>query len=127
MIPGTLIDRTPPGDEMRHRHLQPRPPDRRASNPKKNARAEGRVDGDAEVAEEAAESGRERLKRHRMEMGGQVWIPEIWGQESLLEDWIDGSVFDRPLVPKGLTSAREALVHGCRQTTSAACRIKNRC
>ncbi|RRT74253.1 hypothetical protein B296_00014609 [Ensete ventricosum] len=59
------------------------------------------------------ESGRERLRRHRTEMAGRVWIPEIWGQESLLKDWIDSSVFDRPLVPKGSVSARRALVEEC--------------
>ncbi|XP_064986901.1 protein BIC1-like [Musa acuminata AAA Group] len=73
------------------------------------------------------ESGRERLRRHRTEMAGRVWIPEIWGQESLLKDWIDSSVFDRPLVPKGLVSAREALVEECRRTSSSSRRIKNPC
>ncbi|KAG6479929.1 hypothetical protein ZIOFF_063405 [Zingiber officinale] len=112
MTPATLLDRTPSEGETRQR----RPPQRdsRASGAVKSSRTDERAPdaghelGDvraATVAEEAAaaESGRERLKRHRTEMGGRVWIPEIWGQESLLKDWTDGSVFDRPLVPKGLT------------------------
>ncbi|CAL9081678.1 unnamed protein product [Musa textilis] len=78
-----------------------------------------------EVATE--ESGRERLKRHRMEMAGRVWIPETWGQENRLKDWIDSSVFDRPLVPKGLVSAREALVEACRRTSSRSRQIRNPC
>ncbi|XP_074566033.1 uncharacterized protein LOC141822481 [Curcuma longa] len=134
MTPATLVDRMPSeGDAPQHRPLRH---DSRASGAVKISRPEERVPelgqehGDvrtATVAEEAAESGRERLKRHRTEMGGRVWIPEIWGQESLLKDWTDGSVFDRPLVPKGLTSAREALVQDCRRTNSAACRIRNPC
>ncbi|KAJ1379816.1 protein BIC1-like [Sesbania bispinosa] len=47
-------------------------------------------------AEEAEDSGRERLKRHRIEVAGRVWIPEIWGQEELLKDWIDSRTFDAP-------------------------------
>ncbi|KAF5177691.1 Bic1 [Thalictrum thalictroides] len=55
-------------------------------------------------------SGREKLKRHRTEVAGHVWIPDIWGQEELLKDWIDCSAFDAALVPSGLMSARAALV-----------------
>jgi hypothetical protein len=57
-----------------------------------------------------AESTRERLKRHRMDVAGRVWVPEKWGQETLLKDWVDCAVFDRPLVPAGLLKARRALV-----------------
>jgi hypothetical protein len=57
-----------------------------------------------------AGSTRERLKRHRMEVAGRVWVPEKWGQETLLKDWVDCAVFDRPLVPAGLLKARRALV-----------------
>ncbi|CAN6557224.1 unnamed protein product [Malus baccata var. baccata] len=64
-------------------------------------------------------SGRERLKRHQEEVAGHVVIPDSWGQEELLKDWIDYSPFDALLVPKGLTSAREALaMEGRRATTS---------
>lgn len=59
------------------------------------------------------ESGRERLKRHRVAMGGSVWIPETWGKEEHLKDWIDCAA-----VPAGLTSAREALVEERRRVDS---------
>ncbi|RLM73064.1 uncharacterized protein C2845_PM15G07560 [Panicum miliaceum] len=58
-------------------------------------------------------STRERLKRHRREMAGRVWVPEMWGQEKLLKDWVDCAVFDRPLVPTGLLTARRALIAEC--------------
>uniref|UniRef100_A0A0D9VGM7 Uncharacterized protein n=1 Tax=Leersia perrieri TaxID=77586 RepID=A0A0D9VGM7_9ORYZ len=60
------------------------------------------------------ESARERLKRHRTEMAGRVWIPDMWGQERLLKDWVDCAVFDRPLAAtRGLLTARDALVAEC--------------
>ncbi|XP_039051492.1 protein BIC1-like [Hibiscus syriacus] len=60
---------------------------------------------------EEEDNGRERLKRHRNEVAkSRVWIPDIWGQEELLKDWIDCSAFDDCLVPTGITSARAALV-----------------
>ena len=37
---------------------------------------------------------RERLKRHRTEVAEQVWIPDMWGQEDFLKDWIDCTSFD---------------------------------
>ncbi|PWZ24669.1 Protein BIC1 [Zea mays] len=62
----------------------------------------------------AEESARERLKRHRAEMAGRVRIPEMWGQERLLKDWVDCAVFDRPLAATaGLLTARDALVAEC--------------
>uniref|UniRef100_A0ACD5ZEG3 Uncharacterized protein n=1 Tax=Avena sativa TaxID=4498 RepID=A0ACD5ZEG3_AVESA len=67
------------------------------------------------------ESARERLKRHRAEMAGRVRIPDMWGQERLLGDWVDCAVFDRPLAAtRGLLTARDALVAECaaaRRTT----------
>ncbi|KAH7671378.1 hypothetical protein IHE45_10G089900 [Dioscorea alata] len=77
--------------------------------------------------EDEEDCGRERLKRHRVEMAGRVWIPEIWGQENFLKDWIDCASFDTCLVPKGLVLAREALVQECRQTNSGGLQIENRC
>jgi hypothetical protein len=59
------------------------------------------------------ESARERLKRHRREMAGRVWVPDMWGQEKLLKDWVDCAAFDRPLVPPDLLTARRALVAEC--------------
>lgn len=77
-----------------------------------------------EVWEE--ESERERLKRHRVEVAGRVWIPEIWGQEELLKDWIDCSAFDAPLVPSKITMARAALVEDGTRANAAALSIDNR-
>ncbi|EEF33654.1 conserved hypothetical protein [Ricinus communis] len=71
--------------------------------------------------------GRERLKRHRVEVAGRVWIPDIWGQEELLKDWIDCSAFDAPLLPNRIMSARTALVEEGRRATSGRLRIENRC
>ncbi|CAN6278728.1 unnamed protein product [Urochloa humidicola] len=62
----------------------------------------------------AEESARERLKRHRTEMAGRVRVPDMWGQERLLKDWVDCAVFDRPLAATaGLLTARDALVAEC--------------
>ncbi|KAL4571575.1 hypothetical protein LXL04_018337 [Taraxacum kok-saghyz] len=69
------------------------------------------------------ESGRERLKRHRVEMSGRVWIPDLWGQEDLLTKWIDCTVFDATLEKKSVMSAREALIQEGRSTL----RIENSC
>ncbi|KAL5215206.1 hypothetical protein ABZP36_004358 [Zizania latifolia] len=63
--------------------------------------------------DDGQESPRERLKRHRREMAGRVWVPDMWGQEKLLKDWVDCGVFDRPLVPPDLLTARRALVAEC--------------
>ncbi|KAE8661153.1 putative WD-repeat protein [Hibiscus syriacus] len=73
------------------------------------------------------DDGREKLKRHRIEVAGRVWIPEIWGQEELLKDWIDSSAFDDSLVPRGIMSARAALVEEGRRANSGRFRIENRC
>lgn len=55
----------------------------------------------------AAESSRERLKRHRVEVAGRVRIPDTWGQEELLKDWIECTKFD---VSCSKMYARDALV-----------------
>ncbi|XP_044506694.1 protein BIC2-like [Mangifera indica] len=68
---------------------------------------------------------RERLKRHREEVAaGSVLIPDKWGQEELLKDWIDCSAFEGVLVPNKIASARKALVadHG-RGASSASTSI----
>ncbi|KAK9938853.1 hypothetical protein M0R45_015570 [Rubus argutus] len=74
-------------------------------------------------------SGRERLKRHQEEVAGHVTIPDSWGQEELLKDWIDYSPFDALMVPKGLSSAREALAMEGRRRNNAQgiMRIESRC
>ncbi|KAF0934236.1 hypothetical protein E2562_023598 [Oryza meyeriana var. granulata] len=78
------------------------------------------------------ESARERLKRHRTEMAGRVRIPEMWGQERLLKDWVDCAVFDRPLAAtRGLLTARDALVAECaparRPPHGRPLRVQNGC
>ncbi|KAH1070856.1 hypothetical protein GLYMA_03G195300v4 [Glycine max] len=79
-----------------------------------------------EAEEKEEDSGRERLNRHRVEVAGRVWIPEIWGQEELLKDWIDCSAFDAPLVPSRISTARKALVEECTRANAAGLIIENR-
>ncbi|KAK6126400.1 hypothetical protein DH2020_039850 [Rehmannia glutinosa] len=55
-------------------------------------------------SEGIVEDGRDRLKRHRVEVAGQVWIPEMWGQEDLLKDWIDCTAFDATIGNSGIMS-----------------------
>ncbi|KAF8397891.1 hypothetical protein HHK36_016816 [Tetracentron sinense] len=70
------------------------------------------------------DSRREKLKRHRIEVAGRVWIPDIWGQEELL---MDCSAFDASLVPRGIMLARAALVEEGRRANSGQLKIGNRC
>ncbi|KAL2503018.1 protein BIC1-like [Forsythia ovata] len=72
------------------------------------------------------DSGRERLKRHRVEVAGRVWIPDIWGQEDLLKDWIDCTAFDASLMNNNIMTARASLVEEGRRTNSSRLRIKNK-
>ncbi|PON52596.1 hypothetical protein TorRG33x02_307710 [Trema orientale] len=82
-------------------------------------------------------SGRERLKRHHEEVAGHVLVPDKWGKEELMKDWIDYASFDKLLAPNGIRTAREALVveaAGRRRTqasatssTSPPLRIESRC
>ncbi|KAA0025256.1 protein BIC1 isoform X1 [Cucumis melo var. makuwa] len=64
---------------------------------------------------EEGESSRERLKRHRMAVAGHVWIPDKWGKEEFLKDWIDGSAFEASLFPSGIVSARCALARDAKR------------
>ncbi|CAH9099394.1 unnamed protein product [Cuscuta europaea] len=83
------------------------------------------------LAEEGA--GRERLQRHRHEVAGRVWIPEMWGQEEFLKDWIDSCTFDASWVNANIILARTALVETARRTpppphpTPARLRIDSTC
>ncbi|KAI3848186.1 hypothetical protein MKX03_022361 [Papaver bracteatum] len=77
---------------------------------------------DALVVDE--DSGREKLKKHRVEVAGRVWIPDSWGQEKLMKDWIDCSAFNASLVPAGLLSARQALIEDRRRANSIGLRMK---
>ncbi|XP_010535696.1 PREDICTED: uncharacterized protein LOC104810919 [Tarenaya hassleriana] len=60
--------------------------------------------------QETALSGRERLKRHREEIAGKVSIPEKWGKEGLLKNWMDFSVFDSAFTSNQVFSARASLM-----------------
>ncbi|CAA2970510.1 Hypothetical predicted protein [Olea europaea subsp. europaea] len=73
------------------------------------------------------DSGRERLKRHRVEVAGRVWIPDMWGQEDLLKDWIDCTAFDASSMNNNIMSARASLVEEGRRTNSSRLRIENSC
>ncbi|KAL0426538.1 UNVERIFIED_CONTAM: protein BIC1 [Sesamum latifolium] len=82
----------------------------------------------AAVEEINNSSGRERLKRHRVEVAGRVWIPEMWGQEELLKDWIDCTAFDATLMNSSIMSARASLVEeGRRSNSTTALRLENSC
>ncbi|KAH6762196.1 hypothetical protein C2S52_019629 [Perilla frutescens var. hirtella] len=74
--------------------------------------------------EEEAE-GREKLKRHRVEVAGRVWIPDIWGQEEFLKDWIDCVSFDAALVSSRILMARDSLMEEPRRDNSTTLRILN--
>ncbi|KAK1404726.1 hypothetical protein POM88_004331 [Heracleum sosnowskyi] len=70
----------------------------------------------SKAAVEVEDCGRKRLKEHRVEMAGRVWIPDIWGKEDFLKDWVDCNPFDASLVNNNILSARQALIQG--QTSS---------
>ncbi|KAL7133573.1 hypothetical protein ABFS83_12G149800 [Erythranthe nasuta] len=72
-------------------------------------------------------SGRERLRKHRVEVAGRVWIPEMWGQEAFLKDWIDSTVFDSKLANSSIMSARVSLVEEGRRPNSTTFTIENSC
>ncbi|KAJ6346463.1 hypothetical protein OIU77_029334 [Salix suchowensis] len=86
-----------------------------------------RHDGDCEAGTHGGllrkDCGRERLRKHIEEVAGRVMIPDTWGQENLLKDWIDCSTFDELLAPNGISSARESLVAERRRGSSPGLRI----
>ncbi|KAL5208094.1 hypothetical protein ABZP36_032529 [Zizania latifolia] len=123
-------------------HQAPVPAEAAVEKKKKNRaadEADGAVVDRPPVARRPAageESARERLKRHRTEMAGRVRIPDMWGQERLLKDWVDCAVFDRPLAAtRGLLTARDALVAECAaarrppqySSTGRPLRVQNGC
>ncbi|KAF3627070.1 hypothetical protein FXO37_30057 [Capsicum annuum] len=56
------------------------------------------------------ESEKLGLKRHWREVEGRVYVPESWGHEGSLREWMDCSSFDTILAPKGIELARKALM-----------------
>lgn len=71
-------------------------------------------------------TGREKLKRHRIEMAGRVLIPETWNQEEFLKNWSDCSAFDASLVHARILSARAALVEERRRVGQEGVRFKDK-
>ncbi|KAI3447469.1 hypothetical protein Pfo_004134 [Paulownia fortunei] len=102
-----------------------------SSLPKKGCVEEGTSSTTAPTKSEGTvednSSGRERLKRHRVEVAGRVWIPEMWGQENLLKDWVDCTAFDATLAKSGIMSARASLMEEGRRANSTRFRIENSC
>ncbi|MED6156913.1 hypothetical protein PIB30_018656 [Stylosanthes scabra] len=67
------------------------------------------------------ETGRERLKRHREEVKGRVKIPEDWGQEKMMKEWIDYTTFDALFAPHTvIVAARDALIADGRKTNTSS-------
>lgn len=61
---------------------------------------------------------RERLRMLRLEIGGQVCIPDTWGPENRLQDWSDCTSFAIAYVPAGLALARAALAEQAPQSAT---------
>lgn len=53
---------------------------------------------------------RERLQNYRLQVAGNVWIPDTWGYEDRLKDWADPKVFDLHSNGLVMQSARTALI-----------------
>ncbi|WJZ89908.1 hypothetical protein VitviT2T_009091 [Vitis vinifera] len=87
----------------------------------------GSVQVQVQVQVQMQDSVRQRLRRHWSEVGGKVLIPDKWGKEDLLKEWIDYSSFDALLAPNGIGVAREALVAAGRGASTQGLRISSRC
>lgn len=73
-------------------------------------------------------SGREKLKRHRVDVAGRVWVPDMWGQEDFLKDWTDCAAADASLVNSSIVLARDSLMEeGRRANSLRLMRIQNGC
>ncbi|KAK3443781.1 hypothetical protein EUGRSUZ_B03851 [Eucalyptus grandis] len=97
-----------------------------------SAQAQAQPQPQPQPQQDSTCSGREKLKRHRDEVAGRVPIPDSWGQESFLKDWMDYSAFDTLLAPRGIAPAREALMAEGRRRRGPApqhqrLRIEGRC
>lgn len=85
-----------------------------------------KVDGEGEGKARVEEAGRERLRRHREQVAGQVLIPDKWGQEQLLKDWTDYTAFDPLLAPhRMIVAARDALIADARKARSQRLRLQS--
>lgn len=83
---------------------------------------------DASSGELGPGGGRERLKRHREEAAKEVVIPEKWGKEQLMKEWIEYTTFDALFAPHRLiVAARDALIADARKAKSQRLRLHNSC
>ncbi|MCO5585678.1 hypothetical protein L7F22_054752 [Adiantum nelumboides] len=57
--------------------------------------------------------GRQRLQLHCLQVSGKVTIPDKWGCEQQLQEWVSYGIVEDALRPAGLMSARTALVSEC--------------
>lgn len=105
---------------------------KRPNESKNNEQEKMVLKSDHSKLEKGIENGgilgpRERLKRHRTEVAGQVWIPDMWGQEDFLKDWIDCSAFDASLVSQNIMLARASLMEEGRRSNSNTLRVEKSC
>nr|ABK22013.1 unknown [Picea sitchensis] len=63
---------------------------------------------------------RERLQNYRLQVAGNVWIPDTWGYEDRLKDWADPNDFDIHSNGLVMQSARTALIEDCGRREPAA-------
>ncbi|KAK7335633.1 hypothetical protein VNO80_27575 [Phaseolus coccineus] len=98
-----------PNEMLKNNTRECKSSDARDNDDKVKDQEEGHSENIGEVGVE--ETGREKLKRLREEvMMEKINIPEDWGQERKLKDWIDCTMFDAFLAPHSLiVSARDAL------------------
>lgn len=55
---------------------------------------------------------REKLQKHCLQVAGKVQIPDVWGGEERLHEWISTEDVEEALRPPDLLKARAALVGG---------------
>ncbi|MCO5549980.1 hypothetical protein L7F22_003457 [Adiantum nelumboides] len=63
--------------------------------------------------------GRARLQHHWIQVGGKVMIPDTWGLERHLQEWVNFGLVEDAFRPSGLMSARSALVADCQRRSRA--------
>ncbi|EPS58384.1 hypothetical protein M569_16431, partial [Genlisea aurea] len=63
--------------------------------------------------------GLEKLEMHRSAVAGRISVPDAWGQEEFLKDWIDCTVFDAPIVSSRVSTAKALLIGDVRRSDSA--------
>ncbi|KAH7421318.1 hypothetical protein KP509_13G050600 [Ceratopteris richardii] len=66
-------------------------------------------------SEHAIACGRKRLQLHRLQVSGKVVIPESWGREKFLQEWVAFGAVEDALRPAGLMAARAELMSTCQR------------